>query len=38
MQEPPKMSPRRLEHFYFMQVAQKRIEWEIPACAGMTGG
>jgi uncharacterized protein (DUF4415 family) len=29
MQQPPKMSPRRLEHFYFMQVAQKRTEWDI---------
>ncbi|MBI1218931.1 MAG: hypothetical protein GC186_10315 [Rhodobacteraceae bacterium] len=27
--EPPKMSPRRLEHYYFMQVAQKRVEWDI---------
>lgn len=25
----PKMSERKLEYFYYMQVAQKRIEWEI---------
>ncbi len=27
--KPPKLSERKLEHFYFMSIAQKRVEWEI---------
>lgn len=27
--EPPKLSGRKLEYYYFMSVAQKRVEWEI---------
>lgn len=26
---PPKITGKKLEHFYFMAVAQKRVEWEI---------
>ncbi|WP_127901595.1 BrnA antitoxin family protein [Solirhodobacter olei] len=26
---PPKMSEKKLEYYYFMSVAQKRVEWEI---------
>lgn len=25
----PKMGERKLEHYWFMQVAQKRVEWEV---------